>query len=113
MCNFDKILATKKNLDHVNKILKAKKLQRQSRTGNNIVKRKRGRPRKRDLSLSQICASLPAKEDETLPQEPSESAEKDKESDTIMDVIESVLQSVNQQQSEHRKGVKRKRHLEE
>ncbi|XP_059499069.1 histone-lysine N-methyltransferase ASH1L isoform X2 [Stegostoma tigrinum] len=113
MCNFDKILATKKNLDHVNKILKAKKLQRQSRTGNNIVKRKRGRPRKQDLSLSQICASLPATEDETLLQEPSESAEKDKESDTIMDVIESVLQSVNQQQSEHRKGVKRKRHLEE
>ncbi|XP_043539953.1 histone-lysine N-methyltransferase ASH1L isoform X4 [Chiloscyllium plagiosum] len=113
MCNFDKILATKKNLDHVNKILKAKKLQRQSRTGNNIVKRKRGRPRKRDLSLSQICASLPPKEDETLPQEQRDSGEKNKESDTIMDVIESVLQSVNQQQSEHRKGVKRKRHLEE
>ncbi|XP_060676785.1 histone-lysine N-methyltransferase ASH1L isoform X2 [Hemiscyllium ocellatum] len=113
MCNFDKILATKKNLDHVNKILKAKKLQRQSRTGNNIVKRKRGRPRKRDLSLSQICASLPPKEDEALPQEQRDSGEKNKESDTIMDVIESVLQSVNQQQSEHRKGVKRKRHLEE
>ncbi|XP_078063088.1 histone-lysine N-methyltransferase ASH1L-like, partial [Mustelus asterias] len=113
MCNFDKILATKKNLDHVNKILKAKKLQRQSRTGNNIVKRKRGRPRKRDLSASQLCASLPLKEDQVLPEEQSESAEKSKQSDTIMDVIESVLQSVNQQQSEHRKGVKRKRHLED
>ncbi|XP_041035607.1 histone-lysine N-methyltransferase ASH1L isoform X1 [Carcharodon carcharias] len=113
MCNFDKILATKKNLDHVNKILKAKKLQRQSRTGNNIVKRKRGRPRKRDLSLSPLCTSLPLKEDKVLPEEQSESAEKNKESDTIMDVIESVLQSVNQQQSEHRKGVKRKRHFED
>ena len=46
MCNYDKILATKKNLDHVNKILKAKKLQRQARTGNNFVKRRPGRPRK-------------------------------------------------------------------
>ncbi|GCB64503.1 hypothetical protein scyTo_0014779 [Scyliorhinus torazame] len=113
MCNFDKILATKKNLDHVNKILKAKKLQRQSRTGNNIVKRKRGRPRKRDLSLSPLCTSLPLKEDKVLPEEQRESADQNKESDTIMDVIESVLQSVNQQLSEHRKGVKRKRHFED
>uniref|UniRef100_UPI00398E5770 histone-lysine N-methyltransferase ASH1L n=1 Tax=Pristiophorus japonicus TaxID=55135 RepID=UPI00398E5770 len=114
MCNFDKILATKKNLDHVNKILKAKKLQRQSRTGNNIVKRKRGRPRKRDSSLSPLCTSLlPPAEDQVFSKEQRESAEKDGEPDTIMDVIESVLQSMNQQQSEHRKGVKRKRHFDD
>ncbi|TRY95876.1 hypothetical protein DNTS_021403 [Danionella cerebrum] len=45
-CSFSKILTTKKNLDHVNKILKVKRLQRQSKTGNNMVKRRRGRPRK-------------------------------------------------------------------
>ncbi|KAM5129489.1 histone-lysine N-methyltransferase ASH1L [Mantella aurantiaca] len=44
--NHNKILSCKKSLDHVNKILKAKKLQRQSRTGNNIIKRRPGRPRK-------------------------------------------------------------------
>ncbi|EPY81890.1 hypothetical protein CB1_000699005 [Camelus ferus] len=36
MCSYTKILSTKKNLDHVNKILKAKRLQRQSKTGNNF-----------------------------------------------------------------------------
>ncbi|XP_062897918.1 histone-lysine N-methyltransferase ASH1L isoform X1 [Mobula hypostoma] len=114
MCNFDKILATKKNLDHVNKILKAKKLQRQSRTGNNIIKRKRGRPRKRELCLPLPIAAPPTPpEANSFPKEQSESAEKAREPDTIMDVIESVLQSVNQQQSEHRKGVKRKRHCED
>ncbi|XP_042562585.1 SET-binding protein-like [Clupea harengus] len=46
---FSKILNTKKNLDHVNKILKVKRLQRQAKTGNNIVKRRRGRPRKQPL----------------------------------------------------------------
>ncbi|KAJ8396579.1 hypothetical protein AAFF_G00016450 [Aldrovandia affinis] len=46
MCAFSTILSTKKNLDHVNKILKAKRLQRQAKTGNNVVKRRRGRPRK-------------------------------------------------------------------
>ncbi|KAG5856412.1 hypothetical protein ANANG_G00007690 [Anguilla anguilla] len=39
------VLSTKRSLDHVNKILKAKKLQRQARTGNNVVKRRGpGRP---------------------------------------------------------------------
>ncbi|XP_078288124.1 histone-lysine N-methyltransferase ASH1L [Rhinoraja longicauda] len=115
MCNFDKILATKKNLDHVNKILKAKKLQRQSRTGNNIVKRKRGRPRK-----TEPCPAQPPPATNAAPPAPAEAerfaggagegGEKAAQPDTIMDVIEAVLLSVNQQQSEHRKGVKRKRH---
>lgn len=55
MCNYTKILSTKKNLDHVNKILKAKRLQRQSKTGNNFVKKRRGRPRKQPLSFDEDC----------------------------------------------------------
>ncbi|XP_051925141.1 SET-binding protein isoform X1 [Hippocampus zosterae] len=34
------------NLEHVQKILRAKRLQRQAKTGNNIIKRRPGRPRK-------------------------------------------------------------------
>ncbi|XP_061135625.1 SET-binding protein [Syngnathus typhle] len=37
------------NLDHVQKILRAKRLQRQAKTGNNIIKRRPGRPRKQPL----------------------------------------------------------------
>lgn len=54
---FSKILTSKRNLDHVNKILKVKRLQRQAKTGNNMVKRRRGRPRKQpydDGFLSQM-----------------------------------------------------------
>uniref|UniRef100_A0A672M8H3 SET binding protein 1 n=1 Tax=Sinocyclocheilus grahami TaxID=75366 RepID=A0A672M8H3_SINGR len=71
MCAFSKILTTKKNLDHVNKILKVKRLQRQAKTGNNMVKRRRGRPRKQPLSLEEgflgqmpvleKCVDLPGK----------------------------------------------------
>ncbi|KYO28851.1 SET-binding protein [Alligator mississippiensis] len=71
MCNYTKILSTKKNLDHVNKILKAKRLQRQSKTGNNFVKKRRGRPRKQPLSFDEDsrdqmpvlekCIDLPSK----------------------------------------------------
>nr|XP_033791180.1 SET-binding protein isoform X2 [Geotrypetes seraphini] len=53
MCSYTKILSTKKNLDHVNKILKAKRLQRQSKTGNNFVKKRRGRPRKQPLPFDE------------------------------------------------------------
>ncbi|XP_062874143.1 SET-binding protein [Trichomycterus rosablanca] len=54
---FSKILTSKRNLDHVNKILKVKRLQRQAKTGNNMVKRRRGRPRKQPIDdgfLSQM-----------------------------------------------------------
>ncbi|XP_074851937.1 SET-binding protein [Carettochelys insculpta] len=71
MCNYTKILSTKKNLDHVNKILKAKRLQRQSKTGNNFVKKRRGRPRKQPFSFDddsrdqmpvlEKCVDLPSK----------------------------------------------------
>ncbi|XP_053867438.1 histone-lysine N-methyltransferase ASH1L isoform X1 [Malaclemys terrapin pileata] len=113
MCSYNKILATKKNLDHVNKILKAKKLQRQSRTGNNFVKRKPGRPRKYPL---QAVVSMQAFQAARFV---SQELEGRKESntlhlgpDTITDVIEAVVQSVNLN-AEHRKGWKRKRWLAE
>ncbi|NWU94235.1 ASH1L methyltransferase, partial [Upupa epops] len=114
MCNYNKILATKKNLDHVNKILKAKKLQRQSRTGNNFVKRRPGRPRKYPM---QAVVSMQAFQAARLV---SQELEKSEESssplhlgpDTITDVIEAVVQSVNLS-TDHRKGWKRKRWLVE
>ncbi|XP_075593095.1 histone-lysine N-methyltransferase ASH1L isoform X1 [Balearica regulorum gibbericeps] len=114
MCNYNKILATKKNLDHVNKILKAKKLQRQSRTGNNFVKRRPGRPRKYPM---QAVVSMQAFQAARLV---SQELEKREESssplhlgpDTITDVIEAVVQSVNLN-TDHRKGWKRKRWLAE
>ncbi|XP_029295354.1 SET-binding protein [Cottoperca gobio] len=37
------------NFEHVQKILRAKRLQRQAKTGNNVVKRRPGRPRKQPL----------------------------------------------------------------
>ncbi|NXH81456.1 ASH1L methyltransferase, partial [Edolisoma coerulescens] len=114
MCNYNKILATKKNLDHVNKILKAKKLQRQSRTGNNFVKRRPGRPRKYPL---QAVVSMQAFQAARLVSQELEDREQSSSPlhlgpDTITDVIEAVVQSVNLN-PEHRKGWKRKRWLPE
>ncbi|XP_068108690.1 histone-lysine N-methyltransferase ASH1L isoform X2 [Hyperolius riggenbachi] len=95
MYNYDNILASKRNLDHVNKILKAKKLQRQSRTGNNIVKRRPGRPRKYPLdSVLNLAA-------------PSQRDKSGDRSDTVTDVIEAVVQGVNLT-GEHHMGWKRK-----
>ncbi|XP_015277633.1 PREDICTED: histone-lysine N-methyltransferase ASH1L isoform X1 [Gekko japonicus] len=108
MCDYDKILATKKNLDHVNKILKAKKLQRQSRTGNNFVKRRPGRPRKYPL---QSVVSVHSLQVSRFAGPDLDSGEKGcplhRGPDTVTDAIESVVQGVNV------KGWKRKRWLEE
>lgn len=108
MCNYDKILATKKNLDHVNKILKAKKLQRQARTGNNFVKRRPGRPRKCPLqavvSMQAFQAARVVSPDST---EGEESAALPLRADTVTDAIEAVVQSVTLS-PEHKKGLKRK-----
>ncbi|XP_072244142.1 SET-binding protein [Leuresthes tenuis] len=41
------------NFDHVQKILRAKRLQRQAKTGNNVIKRRPGRPRKQPLEESE------------------------------------------------------------
>lgn len=114
MCNYNKILATKKNLDHVNKILKAKKLQRQSRTGNNFVKRRPGRPRKYPMQAVVSVQALQAARmvsQELQDRQPS-SSPLHLGPDTITDVIEAVVQSVSLD-PEHRKGWKRKRWLPE
>ncbi|XP_036385748.1 SET-binding protein-like [Megalops cyprinoides] len=99
MCAFSKILSTKKNLGHVNKILKAKRLQRQAKTGNNIVKKRRGRPRKQPLSpedegvgqmpVLERCVDLPGRKSSypTLAPELLEFSNQD----SIMDAIESVV----------------------
>lgn len=113
MCNYDKILATKKNLDHVNKILKAKKLQRQARTGNNFVKRRPGRPRKCPLQAVVSMQAFQAAQfvsPELNEGEEEEEAALHLHPDTVTDVIEAVVQSVNLN-PEHNKGLKRKNWL--
>ncbi|XP_063002203.1 histone-lysine N-methyltransferase ASH1L isoform X2 [Elgaria multicarinata webbii] len=108
MCNYDKLLATKKNLDHVNKILKAKKLQRQSRTGNNFVKRRPGRPRK--YPLPSVVSAHALQVSRFVSQDldgGGQSCLLHCGPDTVTDAIESVVQGVNV------KGWKRKRWLEE
>ncbi|XP_056672254.1 histone-lysine N-methyltransferase ASH1L isoform X3 [Monodelphis domestica] len=108
MCNYDKILATKKNLDHVNKILKAKKLQRQARTGNNFVKRRPGRPRKYPLqAVVSMQAFQAAQFASPELDEGEEGGALHLGPDTVTDVIEAVVQSVNLN-PELRKGWKRK-----
>ncbi|TDH12691.1 hypothetical protein EPR50_G00049900 [Perca flavescens] len=41
------------NFEHVQKILRAKRLQRQAKTGNNVIKRRPGRPRKQPIVESE------------------------------------------------------------
>lgn len=112
MCNYDKILATKKNLDHVNKILKAKKLQRQARTGNNFVKRRPGRPRKCPLQAVVSMQAFQAAQfvSPELNEGEEAAAALHLHPDTVTDVIEAVVQSVNLN-PEHKKGLKRKNWL--
>ncbi|OBS64259.1 hypothetical protein A6R68_07197, partial [Neotoma lepida] len=110
MCNYDKILATKKNLDHVNKILKAKKLQRQARTGNNFVKRRPGRPRKCPLQAVVSMQAFQAAQFVNPELNEGEEVALHLSPDTVTDVIEAVVQSVNLN-SEHKKGLKRKNWL--
>ncbi|XP_062984366.1 SET-binding protein [Elgaria multicarinata webbii] len=100
MCNYTKILSSKKNLDHVNKILKAKRLQRQSKTGNNFVKKKRGRPRKQPLCLDEDsrdqmpvlekCVDLPCKRGQRFALNPL-ILEQAANQDTIAATIEAVI----------------------
>ncbi|XP_028915944.1 SET-binding protein isoform X2 [Ornithorhynchus anatinus] len=100
MCDYTKILSTKKNLDHVNKILKAKRLQRQSKTGNNFVKKRRGRPRKQPLPFDEDsrdqmpvlekCIDLPSKRGQRPAPNPLV-LEQAASQDTIMATIEAVI----------------------
>ncbi|XP_066458716.1 SET-binding protein isoform X1 [Eleutherodactylus coqui] len=105
MCNYNKILSTKKNMDHVNKILKAKRLQRQSKTGNNFVKKRRGRPRKQpvlfdedsrdQMPVLEKCVDLPNKRGQKLhSQEPVGNKQ-----DTVMDTIEAVIHMARETQN--------------
>ncbi|XP_043936099.1 histone-lysine N-methyltransferase ASH1L isoform X2 [Protopterus annectens] len=112
LCSYDKILATKKNLDHVNKILKAKKLQRQSRTGNNFVKRRPGRPRKHTLQSGLSSQTLQAVLQSRHLGKDLNSFHTGAKSDTVTDVIESVVQSANPS-LDLKRGIKRRRCLEE
>uniref|UniRef100_A0A672P6V4 Histone-lysine N-methyltransferase ASH1L-like n=1 Tax=Sinocyclocheilus grahami TaxID=75366 RepID=A0A672P6V4_SINGR len=94
----------KNNLHHVNKILRAKKLQRQARTGNNMVKKRGpGRPRKHPLPSPPPSPPPQTSEQENLPLPERHRGSVLWEEDTVVDVIESVIQS------QHRKGRKRKR----
>uniref|UniRef100_A0A3B3BKN0 Ash1 (absent, small, or homeotic)-like (Drosophila) n=1 Tax=Oryzias melastigma TaxID=30732 RepID=A0A3B3BKN0_ORYME len=91
-----RVQPSKHSLHHVNKILRAKKLQRQARTGNNVVKKRGpGRPRKYPLP-SPPPPSPPAVES-------NEARQRDRggdripdgrgwEGDTVTDAIESVVQ---------------------
>lgn len=42
------------NFEHVQKILRAKRLQRQAKTGNNVIKRRPGRPRKQPVEVPEV-----------------------------------------------------------
>lgn len=105
MCAYSNILTTKKNLDHVNKILKVKRLQRQAKTGNNMVKRRRGRPRKQPLSLEdglmaqmpilEKCVDLPGKRNLHAGLVPAQLEFSNH--DSITDAIESVVHMARSQ----------------
>uniref|UniRef100_A0A8B9HQ03 ASH1 like histone lysine methyltransferase n=1 Tax=Astyanax mexicanus TaxID=7994 RepID=A0A8B9HQ03_ASTMX len=97
----------KNNLHHVNKILRAKKLQRQARTGNNVVKKRGpGRPRKHPLP------SPPPSPPPSVPElENHSSLAKHRaswEGDTVIDAIESVVQG-QKRKSRKRKQWERER----
>ncbi|XP_053557030.1 SET-binding protein [Bombina bombina] len=106
MCNYNKILSTKKNMDHVNKILKAKRLQRQAKTGNNFVKKKRGRPRKQpvlfdedstdQMPVLEKCVDLPNKRGQ---KSVFNVVEMEASVDAVMDTIESVIHMARESQS--------------
>ncbi|XP_036393803.1 histone-lysine N-methyltransferase ASH1L-like [Megalops cyprinoides] len=97
---FERVLSTKRSLNHVNKILKAKKLQRQARTGNNVVKKRRpGRPRKYPLPSPPPSPPPP----EVPPPQHRDRGGGGGGGDTVSDVIEAVVQG------QHRRGQKRKR----
>ncbi|XP_068189419.1 histone-lysine N-methyltransferase ASH1L isoform X2 [Antennarius striatus] len=99
---------SKHRLHHVNKILRAKKLQRQARTGNNVVKKRGpGRPRKHPLPSPPPSPSPPPLVEPNLNRPRERGAERPAggrgwEGDTVTDAIESVVQG------QCKKGQKRK-----
>uniref|UniRef100_A0A671UYN4 SET binding protein 1 n=1 Tax=Sparus aurata TaxID=8175 RepID=A0A671UYN4_SPAAU len=89
------------NLEHVQKILRAKRLQRQAKTGNNVIKRRPGRPRKQPIEESEgdgrtlgmpvleRCDDLPGRQGlrQTQTPEPLEFSNHDSISATIETVV--------------------------
>ncbi|XP_036835817.1 SET-binding protein [Oncorhynchus mykiss] len=53
MCSLNNVLNSQRSFEHVQKILRVKRLQRQAKTGNNVVKRRPGRPRKHPIDDSE------------------------------------------------------------
>lgn len=93
----------KNNLLHVNKILRAKKLQRQARTGNNMVKKRGpGRPRKNPLPSPPATPPPQTSEQDNHPLPERHRASALWEADTVVDAIEAVVQN------QRKKGRKRK-----
>ncbi|TNM93143.1 hypothetical protein fugu_018545 [Takifugu bimaculatus] len=85
---------SKHSLHHVNKILRAKKLQRQARTGNNVVKKRGpGRPRKHPLP-SPPPSPPPMAEMNLAQQRDREhlAGGRGWDGDSVIDTIESVVQ---------------------
>ncbi|XP_041867340.1 histone-lysine N-methyltransferase ASH1L isoform X2 [Melanotaenia boesemani] len=106
----------KHSLHHVNKILRAKKLQRQARTGNNVVKKRGpGRPRKYPLTSPPPSPSPVVELNQTRHRESGGErllGGKGWEGDTVSDAIESVVQG-QRRKSQKRKHWDRDRDEEE
>ncbi|XP_017278982.1 histone-lysine N-methyltransferase ASH1L isoform X2 [Kryptolebias marmoratus] len=97
---------SKRSLHHVNKILRAKKLQRQARTGNNMVKKRGpGRPRKYPLPSPPPSPPPVAELNPTRHRDGAAerlAGRRGWEGSTVADAIESVVQG------QRRKGQRRK-----
>ncbi|RVE67214.1 hypothetical protein OJAV_G00115150 [Oryzias javanicus] len=90
-----RVQPSKHSLHHVNKILRAKKLQRQARTGNNVVKKRGpGRPRKYPLPSPPPPSPPPVESNEARQRDRGGDRIEGRgwEGDTVTDAIESVVQ---------------------
>ncbi|MEQ2176163.1 hypothetical protein GOODEAATRI_025246 [Goodea atripinnis] len=100
-----RVQTSKHSLHHVNKILRAKKLQRQARTGNNVVKKRGpGRPRKYPLPSPPSSPPHEVELNQTVHRDIGAeqlAGRRGWEGDTVTDAIESVVQG------QRRKGQKR------
>uniref|UniRef100_A0AAY4AK16 ASH1 like histone lysine methyltransferase n=1 Tax=Denticeps clupeoides TaxID=299321 RepID=A0AAY4AK16_9TELE len=77
----------KRNLNHLNRILRAKKIQRQAITGNNMVKKRGpGRPRKHNPPPSKPCHQMPGQK---------HLVQKRQGFSSLLDVSEAVVLSQN------------------
>uniref|UniRef100_A0AAQ5XKM8 SET binding protein 1 n=1 Tax=Amphiprion ocellaris TaxID=80972 RepID=A0AAQ5XKM8_AMPOC len=106
------------NFEHVQKILRAKRLQRQAKTGNNVIKRRPGRPRKQPLEESEgdgrtlgmpvleRCDNLPGRQSlrPSLTPEPLEFSNHDSISATIETVVHQARSVLPQAKAGKRRG---------